>query len=79
MLLKQVSLSDYTSMRNRVKNVNDVNNSNEAYLHSKLVPQSNGEWVLNVNISSIIERILDEVVSVVFKACRQQWDLHKVV
>lgn len=43
MLLKQVSLSDYTSMRNRVKNVNDVNNSNEAYLHSKLVPQCNGE------------------------------------
>lgn len=66
-------------MKHTVKNVNDVNSSNEAYLHSKLVTQYNGECVLKMNISSIIVRIRDEVVAVVLKVCRQQWDLHKVV
>lgn len=65
-------------MKNTDKNIDDVKSSKEAYLH-KLVAQSNGERVLKLNISSIIVRIRDEVVAVVIKACRQQWDLHKVV
>lgn len=80
MFLKRVSLSDLrTSMKNTDKNIDDVKSSKEAYLHSKLVTQTNGERVLKLNISSVIVRIRDEVVAVVIKAYRQQWDLHKVV
>lgn len=66
-------------MKNTDKNIDDVKSSKEAYLHSKLVTQPNGERVLKLNISSVIVRNRDEVVAVVIKACRQQWDLHKVV